>query len=517
MKKLALFLALCMLLTLVLAGCGDSPSTNGQNGSQGQGQSGPSSGGEKRTDLHLALVEVPSVIDPHYSNLIVEQTIWSQIYETMVFIEDDGTERPVLATDYTVSDDGLTYTFNLRQGVKFHNGEELKASDVVFSINRCKESARMYSYVEPIAKVEAPDDYTAVITLSYQYAPFVQYVSSLAIINEKHCTEVGDDAFATNPCGTGPYMLDDWQQAISVSLTAFPNYWQGEASIKDVSWKIITDPSTALIAFEAGELDYASIPTANWEDIQNNDKYTSELSITNHTTYLILNHEVAPFDNKLVRQALNYAINKDDMCLMAADGLASVAVTMAKPGLVFGATEDCPTYSYDPEKAKSLLAEAGFPDGFDAGPIKTISGYFEKVAQIAQSNLSAIGVTSSVEMCESSSYMSDCISGNFGVAVMGVTLGRDYAMFDQIYCTQFIDNLDLARYSNSEVDELFKQGVATVDKAEREAIYKKVIDIVQEDAVYVPIFFKQKPIAYNPNLHVTTYLTSTFCYEWSWN
>ena len=517
MKKLALFLALCMLFTLVLTGCNSNPSTNDQNGSQGQDQPGSSSDGEKRTDLHLALAEVPSVIDPHYSNMTVEQTIGNQIYESRVFIEDDGTERPMLATDYTVSDDGLSYTLNLRQGVKLHNGEEFKARDVVFSINRCKESARMYSYVEPIASAEAPDDYTAVITLSYQYAPFIQYVGSLAIVNEKHCTEVGDDAFATNPCGTGPYMLNDWQQAISVSLTAFPDYWQGEAPIKDIAWKIITDPSTALIAFEAGELDYATIPTANWESISSNDKYVSELLTTNHTTYLILNHEVAPFDNKLVRQALNYAINKDDMCLMAADGLASVAVTMAKPGLVFGATEDCPTYSYDPEKAKSLLAEAGFPDGFDAGTIKTQGSYFEKVSQVAQSNLSAVGVTAQIEMCESSSYIADCVSGNYGVAVIGVSLGSDYAKYDQIYCKQYINNMNLARYTNPKVEELFKQGVATIDKAEREAIYKEVIDIVQEEAVYVPVFYIQKAVAHNPNLHTTTYVNNNLYYEWSWN
>ena len=128
----------------------------------------------------------------------------------------------MLATDYTVSEDGLVYTFNLRQGVLFHNGEELKASDVVFTIERCRPSARMYSYVEPIASAEALDDYTVTITLSYQYAPFIKYVGELDIVNEKFVTEVGDDGFATQTCGTGPYMLKEFVQAQSASVTAFP-------------------------------------------------------------------------------------------------------------------------------------------------------------------------------------------------------------------------------------------------------------------------------------------------------
>ena len=214
---------------------------------------------------------------------------------------------------------------------------------------------------------------------------------------------------------------------------------------------------------------------------------------------------------------MSHTINRDDMCLMCMDGLATPAYTMARPDQVFGATEDCTVFEYDVEAAKALLAEAGYPDGFDAGPIKTMSGYFQNVAQVAQSNFAAVGITSTVEMAESSAYITDCINGNFSIGVMGVGLGSDYAMFDQIYATQFIDNLNLARYSNPEVDELFAQGVATVDKEERKAIYSRLIDIVQEDAVYIPIFFRQSPIAYDKNLNAKTYLSSTPYYEWSWN
>ncbi len=522
MKKLALLLALCMVFTLALTGCQNDAGEPNANDNPGQSQENNDqenqnqSSGEARTDLHLSLTEVPSVLDPHYANLIVEQTLIAQLYESLLFIDENGIEHPSLATDYSISDDGLVYTFNLRQGVKFHNGEELKASDVVFSIERCRESARMYAYVEPIASAEALDDYTVAITLSYQYAPFIQYAGALPIVNEKHVTEVGKDAMATDPCGTGPYMLKSFEPTLSTSMTAFPDYWDGEAPIKEIDWKIISDTSTTLIAFETGELDYIAVPPANWEDVKASGKYTTELIDMNHTTFLIMNHEIAPFDNKLVRQAFNCAFNKDDMCLMARDGLASPAYTIANPNLVFGATDNTVIYEYDVEKAKALLAEAGYPDGFDAGSIKTMAGYFEKVAQIAQSNLAAIGVTVAVEMCESATYSSDCIAGNFGLAVMGVTLGTDFAMFDMLYASQYINNLNLARYNNPEVDELFKQGVATTDKAEREAIYKQVIDTVQEDAVYAPVFFGLSPVAHNSNLTAVFHGSTILFKEWSW-
>lgn len=525
MKKLALFLALCMVLALPLTGCsqpadpGTEPQTQDNTGTEPQ--TSEETGGETRTDLHLSLTDVPSVLDPHNCSLIVEQTITSQIYETLFFIEDDGTERPVLATDYTVSEDGLTYTFNLRQGVLFHNGEELKASDVVFTIERCREAPRMYAYVEPIASVEAIDDYTVAITLAYEYAPFTQYIGALQIVNEKFVNEVGDDALATQACGTGPYMLNEFVQAQSVSITAFPDYWQGEASIKDIDWKVITDTSTALISFEAGELDYISVPSANWPDIEASGLYTTQLLGSNHVTYLLINHTVEPFNNKLVRQAMSHAINRDDMCLMALDGLATPTYVLASPDLVFGATDDCTTFEYNPEKAKELLAQAGYPDGFNAGTIKTIGAYFQKVAQVAQSNFQAVGIQCDIEIAESSAYMTDCQNGNFGIAVMGSIIGNDYAMFDMVYASRYIDTNNYARYSNPEVDELFEQGVATVDPAERQEIYAQLIEIVQEDAVYIPIFFRQSPIAYDKDLNAKFYeassLSSALYYEWSWN
>ena len=518
MKKLALFLALCMMLSVLLAGCSSTEQTPDTPDSSNPTETGGDSGqpdAAPRTDLNMSLGEAPGTFDPHYSSLIAESTLEKQMYEPLVRIVDDGKEMPLLATDYSVSDDGLVYTFNLRQDVRFHNGEELKASDVVFTFERAKQSPYLMSATEAIASVEAADDYTFVMTLSHPYGPIMQYLDSILIINEKHYNEVGNDDFSLNPCGTGPYTLKDFQQAVSISMEAFPDYWGGEAPIKTLNWKIITDTSTSLIAFEAGELDYVGVPSASWADMQQDDRYCTEATSGLSVVFMMMNTEIAPFDSKQVRQAVNYALNKEDICLMAMDGLGVPAYTLANPELVAGATTDCPTYSYDPEKAKELLAEAGYPDGLDAGALKTTAGPMEKVSQVIQSNLATAGITISLEIVELTTFSTDLSGGNYTLGITAATIGYDFSMYSIAYMSQSIGSFNFARYSNPEVDALFAQALSTADNTERNELYKSITNIVQEDAVYAPVLFPSGGVAYHKDLHYVSGRGHVF-YEWSW-
>ena len=368
-KKIAFLLALCLMLGLALAGCSQDTSATDSDSDSGSSSSGSSSsdssssestGSSGRTDLNLSFAEAVDTLDPHYTNRGVDRGVQNQIYEPLYYINDDTSERPMLATGYTVSDDALTYTFSLREGVKFHDGSDFKSSDVVFSYERSMASSFMLSYTEVIDSVKAVDDHTFSVTLKKPCAPFMQFVACIPIISEAHYNAVGEEEFKLNPCGTGAYTLADYQQAASVTLQAFPDYWGGKATIETVYAKVIPDTSTALVAFEAGELDYISLPSANWEEIQSSGKYGTKLQPTLSVTYITMNHEVEPFDNKLVRQAINYAINEKDVLLMAAENLGKPAYTMTNPDLIFGATDDCPTYPYNPEKAKELLVARSY-------------------------------------------------------------------------------------------------------------------------------------------------------------
>ena len=233
--------------------------------------------------------------------------------------------------------------------------------------------------------------------------------------------------------------------------------------------------------------------------------------------YLIFNTEAAPFDNRELRQAIAYAINREDIIAVAADGLADPATSLAT-SYMLGYTEDHMTYEYDPEKAKELLAEAGYPDGLDIGSMKTMSGsYFEKVMQVVQSQLAEIGITSTIEGMDGNSLVEDCITGNFTLADMGQNLSLDYDFLKTYFNEEYINGLNMARVSDSQIQELFEQGASTTDREERLAIYQEIEDLTQELCAYVPLYNLQTTTAWNKDLNYTPSVTGVLYKDCSWN
>ena len=532
MKKNAI-LSLLLAAIMLLASCTNTPAqdTNNPDGTSGQptsdsssntsSPSGPSGGTDptpavpKRTEINFSAAEAFSTFDPHYPILSAESGPIRQMYETFCLVEDDYTLTPLLAERYEVAEDGVTYTFYLRKGIKFHNGEELKADDVIFSLQRAKDSPYQYPYTYCMTGFEKVDEYTVKITSEYQFALFAHLVSGIAIVNEKQCTEAGD-SFKEHPCGTGAYYFDSQQPNVSLTLKAFEDSWRGSPSIKTINYKVITDPSSALIAFESGEIDMVSVPTADWEMIKAQNKWETVLIDTVQTTYVVYNNEVAPFNDVRVRQAINHAIDRETMVIIAYDGIAEAADVMANPHIVFGATADTTTYEYNPEKARQLLAEAGYPNGLDIPPIQTIGAWIEKVATILQSNLADVGIRTTIEMRESADYVTDLISGNYAIGGMNSNVGYDFSIYSALYQSNYINSNNLARYSNPRVDELFTLGAKTIDPSARQSIYKELIDILQKDAVYAPVFFVKMAYAYNRDLNYRLRVQGTRLFDCSW-
>lgn len=513
-------------LTLGLAACSGG-NTSADTGSASDTESASSAGQEAagsgsasgRTDLNLRISDAFSTVDPHNLSLNSDIMLSRQVYEPLYWINDEGEEIPMLATEYSVSEDGLTWTFQLREGVTFQNGDPLTAQDVVYSYERCFDNAYMQEKVEAIDSVTAPDDSTVEMHLKYQFSPLMEKIAAIGIVSQSFAEANMDDQglLGFNACGTGAYSVKEAIPDVSITLEAYSGYWGGEAPIKTLNFEQITDETTAVTAFEAGEIDVMSIPSANWAQISESGQYNTDSRPSNHVVYLIFNTEAAPFDNRELRQAIAYAINREDIIAVAADGLADPATSLAT-SYMLGYTEDHMTYEYDPEKAKELLAEAGYPDGLDIGSMKTMSGsYFEKVMQVVQSQLAEVGITSTIEGMDGNSLVEDCITGNFTLADMGQNLSLDYDFLKTYFNEEYINGLNMARVSDSQIQELFEQGASTTDREERLAIYQEIEDLTQELCAYVPLYNLQTTTAWNKDLNYTPSVTGVLYKDCSWN
>jgi peptide/nickel transport system substrate-binding protein len=317
--------------------------------------------------------------------------------------------------------------------------------------------------------------------------------------------------------GTGPYSITEWLPDQRVVVTRSENYHGTPGPVKEMIFTVFGDSNAALRAFEAGELDYATVLSSDWERIKASPNCKSQIQDSTSVLFLAMNNQKAPFDNLLVRQAINYAINKDDMLLAALDGNGRVLHTIGNPEMVFGIPQpgEIFEYSYDAEKAKSLLAEAGYPDGLtlDDPILALASEEFAIPAQVLQSQLSEIGINAEIQTVEQSALVTDLIGGNYGLGIIALSMDVDASVFSLAYTTGGIDALNIARYSNPQVDEWFTQAGQTLDQELRKELYRNAYDQASKDAAYAPLYSMQITMAMDPDL--TADIDKSY-YYWGW-
>lgn len=512
-KKHLLFVAAILIVTVLFSGC--STDTDG-----------PTGGSETRTGINIPLDSIGNTMDVHASTLRVDSAVTRQFAEGLFHIEDDGTVIPRLAESYTVSDDGTVYTIKLQEGVKFHNGDELKASDVVWNFRRAIDNMHRWENVQDIVDVKAIDDNNVEFALEAPSSIFLYNLTQVQIVSEKAVTELGDMyGSVVDKAGTGPYVLTKYDQNTEILLEAFPEYWRGEAKIKNIKFVPMTDSSTQLIAFENGEFDFAQIPTADWETIVATDKYTTIKAPGLHQSYIGINvGKDSPIANEKVRQAIGYAMDKESMVAIATDGFADVANYMMRPGLLEGAVEHGSYYTYNPEKAKELLAEAGYPNGFDLGVIEAISsanGRYVKIAQVLEQNLADVGITSKIEIGETASMLPAWKTDRkYDIFVSGFTPSFSYYEFKGYVFSEmdlqvqlnYNDDIDTAF-----IDESFDKAISELDNEKRAQIYADVDQYLVDVAAYVPIMHVNSLYAWNKDLNATAPIRYYNIYNWSWN
>ena len=486
-SAVAMMLAL-LLLMMTFTSCGGSTQTST----------------EDKTDLTWALASEPNSLDPMAIAVMSTFTITYAIYDNLVEEDENGNYVESLAESYTVSDDEKEYTFNLRQDVKFHDGTQMTADDVVYSINRTIEKGWAADMTAAIDSVEKVDDYTVKLILS---KPFGGMIGSLAspyfsIMSKAYAEENGEDAVERAPMGTGAYKFVEWKTGDHITVEANEDYFKGAPAIKTVTFKPVTDKNTGLVALQAGEIDtYLNVNNSDIETVKSDENlafYSTDLAAV---LSLNMNIEKEPLNDVKVRQAINYAINKENIITGALEGNGTEANSAISP-TCDGYSENVTGYEYDPDKAIELLKEAGQENLTLHIKIKEDSKV-QKVAQIIQSDLNAVGITVKIEILEAGAYSTDVYSDG------------DYEMTITSWCAMFTDAYSLL-YSQFHKDCYGGTGNIThvvsdelsgmlEDAAEKTGdakitAYEEVAQYINDNAYVAPLVYEPTTITTNAGL-----------------
>ncbi len=478
-RVIALFL-LGGLLAGVLYGCKDTKPTEdpGSGESSSSGEIVP--GGEITVGISQDLGDS---LDPYQMTAAGTREVLFNVYEGLVKPDKDGTFIPAVASSFEQSEDGLRYTFALRENVKFHNGETVTADDVIKSFETCAATtvdSALAAALSAVTNVEATDDKTVVLTLSEPNGDMLSYVSSVFITPAEY-TELSQ-----KPMGTGPFQFVSRSVQTDVVLEKFPDYWGTPAYLDKVTFRIYEDATAMSSALSSGALDMAIHRTLDQvKTIGPEFKYVE--GTMNLVQALYLNNAVEPFNKEEVRQALCYAVNVQEMLDLTADGHGTPIGTSMYPAFskYFDASL-ADAYPHDTEKAKTLLADAGYPNGFDMS-ITVPNNYTPHIitAEVLVEQLAQVGIRAKINLVEWSSWLSDVYNGrNFESTVIGfdatsLTAG---ALLNRWVSD---DGKNMISYQNPDYDRLIAQASAAIDEQERTALYKEAAKLLSDTAANV--------------------------------
>lgn len=475
--------------------------------STGAPASNPKSGGTVKFGLDTDILSV----NPFQRTLSVTKEVGSIAFECLLAMDRNEDLKPALATGWDVSRDGLTYTFKLRKGVKFHNGKEMTAEDVIWAIDYAKDpknGAYGRDKVQTIASASASDPLTVRMVLKEPYMPFL---ASLATgfdafpVVPKGSVPFGRERMSAYPPGTGPFMMTEYKPGQSLVFKKFDQYWQkGLPYLDGVQFNVIEDATVRFTALRTGELDVASrIGYDQGLRIQKGEFKDLALEYTANSGYRgwIFNTESPPFNNMKLRQAVAYAIDKAKIIEAVSFGLGNVHdQKVAKTSRWYVPLKD---RSRDLAKAKALLKEAGYPDGLKV-KVRVSRGWPNpEVTQIVQGLLKDAGIQVDIELIDFAKNQDEKRSGEFDMAPLG---GATYVDPDLAYYQYFhtenapIKISNFPRYSNARVDKLLEQGRKEPDFKKRYQTYKEVVEIIQEEVPQITLGFNPYLFGYRSDL-----------------
>ena len=506
MRYLAPVLAMSMVLSLTACGGGETAATTAAakgdaaaaTTAAAAGNAGGDAAPAKDTLILATANETPSLTTNLHN--AVAGDYMNKLTHNGLFYQDENMEIQMdLCDSYEIVSD-TEWVFKLKQGVKFHNGAEMKAADVVASIKQAADSPEVAQYAKAIAEIEAVDDYTVKIITDGPQSGLLSdlchhgnYVLPADLIASGH-------DFNKEPIGTGPYVFKEWKKGESVTFEAYDDYFKGEAPIETIVWKIIPEGSSRTMALEAGEVDLiVEVESTDVSRMKDNSAITVFDEAGTSHNFMMINNERAPFDNENFRHAMNAAIDKAAIIQVALNGGGSVCDSQL-PTAFPGATNEGAS-TFDPEKAKEYFAASGL-NAADCGFDLICSDDTKlRVGQVIQSCLKeTLGVDVALQSMDLATYLDVTATGDYDAAIGGYTSGTMLAYAQGVWHSASINSSNKTRLADPEVDALIESMQTTVDPAANQAIVTELNKKLNEMCPQIPLYMRNNTRAYNANL-----------------
>ncbi len=488
MRKKTLLAVLMLTLSATLFGCA------------GGNKGGNSSSGENNS-IVVGIQNDLDSLDPHLAETAGTREVMYNVFEGLVKPDKDGNLASAVASEYKVSEDGTVYTFTLRENVKFHNGEKVTAEDVKYSIERNAgklDEELIVSAFSKIDSVNIVDPSTIEVVLSEADTEFISFMT-VAIIPKDYANQ------ATSPVGTGPFKFVSYTPQQKLVLEKFTDYWREDVPILDkVEFRIVQNTDSVILDMKAGSIDvYPYLTDSQAEELKGTFNIEAGNSNLAQALYLNNSHEI--LGNKLVRQALCYAIDRDEIMSIVAGGKGTKLGSALYSGLGKYYKDLSGHYAYDVNKAKELLTEAGYANGFTF-TIKIPSNYQFHVStgEVIVEQLKKIGVTANIELIDWTTWLDDVYTNRkFEATIIGID--AKMAPSDMMLRYRSDYGRNFCNYTNEEYDNTLSLAMSTTDEQQKADYYHKLQEILTEDAAAVYIMDPPTLVAVNKNLKGFTF------------
>ena len=464
-----------------------------------------------------------NTLDPATGVSEESQTAIAAIYDTLVRYSDEtGELEPSLAVSWEISKNGKTWVFNLRRGVRFHDGNEFDARAVVFSFTRQMDAAHPFypsnigyaKYIfDMVERVYEISKFKVGIRLKSPYAPFIHSLTIPAAgIVSPAAVKKWKNQYHINPVGTGPFRLEKWESGERVALIRNETFWRERTFLDRLVYKTIVNSKDRLMELSTGSIKVMDgIGPGELDTIKRNNALDYSTTSGLNVCFITMNTQSPPFDNIKVRQAANYAVNKAKIVKLLYQGLAETAINPFPPN-IWGYNHDIKGYEYNPEKAKALLKEAGYPNGFETTLLKLPVPRFynqlpDQTAHLVQANLAAVGIRAKISTFKDwKTYRSMLQKGKHQMAFYG--WGAEYKDPDYfLYNLLDSDNAVIGKgynfsfFRNREFHDLIIKAQETPIQSQREVLYKKAQVIVHEQAPWVPLVHSRQILGFHKSVH----------------